>query len=138
MWNKCYSELIGLLSFEERLSYLQEGQCVSDITLGGHRWLCQEFYRSKEWKHLRDKIIARDLGRDLAVEGYDIFGEVIIHHISPLRIEDYLNRFDFLYEILNKEKIEQGSLEKYIAGTSNKKGTEKPLSTNKHKYILFY
>ena len=92
MQNKCYSELIELLSFEDRLAYLQEGQSVSDITLGGHRWLCQEFYRSKEWKNLRNKIIARDLGRDLAVDGYDIFGKVIIHHIVPLRIEDYLNR----------------------------------------------
>ena len=44
--------------------------------------------------------------------------------IEYIHFEDYLNRFDFLYEILNKEKIEQGSLEKYIAGTSNKKGTE--------------
>ncbi|MEI0701510.1 Eco57I restriction-modification methylase domain-containing protein [Brachyspira intermedia] len=44
--------------------------------------------------------------------------------IEYIHFEDYLNRFDFLYEILNKERIEQGSLEKYIAGTSNKKGTE--------------
>ncbi|WP_300747777.1 TaqI-like C-terminal specificity domain-containing protein, partial [uncultured Brachyspira sp.] len=44
--------------------------------------------------------------------------------IEYIYFEDYLKRFDFLYEILNKERIEQGSLEKYIAGTSNKKGTE--------------
>ncbi|KLI25730.1 Eco57I restriction-modification methylase domain-containing protein [Brachyspira hyodysenteriae] len=44
--------------------------------------------------------------------------------IEYIHFEDYLNRFDFLYEILNKDRIEQGSLEKYIAGTSNKKGTE--------------
>ncbi|MEI0611870.1 Eco57I restriction-modification methylase domain-containing protein [Brachyspira pilosicoli] len=44
--------------------------------------------------------------------------------IEYIHFEDYLKKFDFLYEILNKEKIEQGSLEKYIAGTSNKKGTE--------------
>ncbi|WP_020003659.1 Eco57I restriction-modification methylase domain-containing protein [Brachyspira innocens] len=44
--------------------------------------------------------------------------------IEYIHFEDYLKRFDFLYEILNKESIEQGSLEKYIAGSSNKKGTE--------------
>ncbi|WP_300365408.1 N-6 DNA methylase [Brachyspira sp.] len=44
--------------------------------------------------------------------------------IEYIHFEDYLKRFDFLYEMLNKERIEQGSLEKYIAGTSNKKGTE--------------
>ena len=44
--------------------------------------------------------------------------------IEYIHFEDYLKKFDFLYEILNKERIEQGSLEKYIAGTSNKKGTE--------------
>ncbi|MCZ9870552.1 N-6 DNA methylase [Brachyspira hyodysenteriae] len=44
--------------------------------------------------------------------------------IEYIHFEDYLNRFDFLYEILNKERIEQGSLEKYISSTSNKKGTE--------------
>ncbi|WP_256097193.1 Eco57I restriction-modification methylase domain-containing protein [Brachyspira hampsonii] len=44
--------------------------------------------------------------------------------IEYIHFEDYLDRFDFLYEILNKESIEQGSLEKYIAWSSNKKGTE--------------
>lgn len=89
---KTYSELITLGSFKERYLYLKLSGIVGDDTFAGKRYLNQVLYTSKEWRLFRDVIIRRDLGRDLACEGYDIFGRVIIHHINPITIEDAVSR----------------------------------------------
>ena len=44
--------------------------------------------------------------------------------IEYINYKDYLNRFDFLYDIFAKENVLKGSLEKYNADAKNKKGTE--------------
>lgn len=44
--------------------------------------------------------------------------------IEYINYEDYLNRFDFLYDTFAKENVLRGSLEKYNADTKSKKGTE--------------
>lgn len=44
--------------------------------------------------------------------------------IEYINYEDYLNRFDFLYDTFAKENVLRGSLEKYSADTKSKKGTE--------------
>ena len=48
---------------------------------------------SKEWKSLRNRIIARDLGCDLAIEGMELTSKnIVIHHINPITVDDVLNR----------------------------------------------
>ena len=71
---RCYSELITLPTYKERFNYLQLNGQVGQDTFGFDRYLNQNFYRSREWKRLRDQIILRDNGCDLGVEGYEIYG----------------------------------------------------------------
>lgn len=85
---KTYSELIQLDSFLDRYRYLRLGGYVGRDTFGFDRYLNQVFYRSKEWKEIRDYVIVRDNGCDLGVEGYDIQGRIIIHHLNPISIND--------------------------------------------------
>lgn len=91
MLNKSYHELIRLPSFEERYEYLKLGGIVAKETFGHNRYLNQDFYNSYEWRNLRNYVIARDLGRDLGVEGYDLQGGVIVHHINPITMDDIIN-----------------------------------------------
>lgn len=85
---KTYSELILLPTFEERFKYLQLNGRVGDDTFGFDRYINQKFYRSAEWKRIRDYIIIRDNGCDLAVDGYEIHGRILIHHMNPITISD--------------------------------------------------
>lgn len=94
---RTYSELCSLHTFEERFKYLQlsDGRVGFD-TFGFDRYLNQDFYRSKEWKQLRDYLIVRDNGCDLGIEGRDIYGRIIIHHMNPISKDDILKQTDFL------------------------------------------
>ena len=85
---RTYSELILLPTFEERFKYLQLNRRVGDDTFGFDRYINQNFYRSAEWKRIRDQIIIRDNGCDLAFEGYEIYGRILIHHMNPITISD--------------------------------------------------
>lgn len=97
-----YSELIQIPTFEERFEYLRlDGQVGAD-TFGSDRYLNQIFYKSPEWKKIRDEIIIRDQCCDLAMPGYDIYGPVLIHHLNPITKEDILSRTDLL---LNPEYL---------------------------------
>lgn len=97
-----YSELIQIPTFEERFEYLRlDGQVGAD-TFGSDRYLNQIFYKSPEWKKIRDEIIIRDQCCDLAMSGYDIRGPVLIHHLNPITKEDILSRTDLL---LNPEYL---------------------------------
>ena len=89
---KTYSELITIPTFEERFEYLQLKSSVGKDTFGYDRYLNQVLYRSPEWKRLRNQIIIRDGGCDLACDGYDIYGKVLIHHLNPITVEDVLAR----------------------------------------------
>lgn len=89
---KTYSELIQIPTFEERYHYLRLFGSVGEETFGFKRWLNQEFYHSSEWLKFRDKIIIRDGGCDLAVDGFEIYGSIIIHHLNPITYDDILNR----------------------------------------------
>ena len=89
---RTYSELITIPTFEERFEYLQLKGSVGKDTFGYDRYLNQVLYRSPEWKRLRNQIIIRDCGRDLACDGYDIYGKVLIHHLNPITVEDVLAR----------------------------------------------
>lgn len=85
---RTYSALSQLETFEERFRYLQLNGTVGKETFGFDRFMNQEFYRSKEWKTVRDIVILRDMGCDLGVEGYEIYGRIIIHHMNPVMPKD--------------------------------------------------
>ena len=89
---RTYSELITIPTFEERFEYLQLKGSVGKDTFGYDRYLNQVLYSSPEWKSLRNQIIIRDGGCDLACDGYDIYGKVLIHHLNPITVEDVLAR----------------------------------------------
>ena len=89
---RTYSELITIPTFEERFEYLQLKGSVGKDTFGYDRYLNQVLYRSPEWKRLRNQIIIRDGGCDLACDGYDIYSKVLIHHMNPITVEDVLAR----------------------------------------------
>lgn len=79
-----YSELRRLDTFEERFRYLSLKGYVGEATFGFDRWINQEFYRSREWRRLRDEVIVRDEGCDLGVPGYEIHDKILVHHINPM------------------------------------------------------
>lgn len=85
---KTYSELSQLKTFEERFQYLRLNGMVGSETFGFDRYLNQMFYRSQRWKSVRDFVFIRDGGCDLGIEGHDIHGRYIIHHMNPITIED--------------------------------------------------
>lgn len=89
---KSYSELITIPTFEERFEYLQLKGSVGKDTFGYDRYLNQVLYHSPEWKKLRNQIIIRDCGCDLACEGYEIYGRILIHHLNPITVDDVLDR----------------------------------------------
>lgn len=69
---KSYSEMCRCGTFEERLAYLQLHREVGKDTFGFDRYLNQDFYRSKEWRQFRDRIIVRDGGCDLGCKDHPI------------------------------------------------------------------
>lgn len=85
---KRYSKLILLPTFEERYKYLQLNGVIGDETFGFDRYINQMFYRSQEWKQVRDYVIVRDNGCDLGIEGHEIRGKILIHHMNPIGIKD--------------------------------------------------
>ena len=100
---KTYSELITFPTFEERYRYLKLDGVVGEDTFGFDRYLNQEFYqRDQEWKRIRDFIIIRDQGCDLGVEGREIRGKILVHHMNPITKDDILKRSEFL---LNPEYL---------------------------------
>lgn len=99
---KTYSELIKLPTFIERYRYLRLTGRVGGDTFGFDRYLNQNFYRSIEWKRVRDQVIVRDNGCDLGIEDRPITGKILIHHMNPITDKDILNLTDIL---LNPEYL---------------------------------
>ena len=95
---KTYSELITLNTFEERFEYLRLDGSVGIQTFGFDRYLNQLLYNSPEWKRCRRDIILRDNGCDLALEGYELYGRILIHHINPIAIDDITNRSPIIFD----------------------------------------
>ena len=95
---RTYSELITLPTFKERFNYLKLDGRVGLETFGHDRYLNQILYNSPEWRNLRSRIVTRDCGRDLACEGYDIYGQVLVHHINPIMVKDILDRNPIVFD----------------------------------------
>lgn len=99
---RTYRELVRRETFLERYKYLRLGRVVGVETFGFDRWLNQKLYRSPEWKTVRRDVIVRDMGRDLACEGYDLYDRVTVHHMNPITKDDLVYRTDL---VLNPEYL---------------------------------
>lgn len=95
---KTYSELSRLKTFEERYQYLRLNGSVGRETFGFDRYLNQVFYRSQKWKSIRNRVIIRDNGCDLGIEGREINGRILIHHMNPISLDDIVNESDLLLD----------------------------------------
>lgn len=74
---------------------------MSYETFGVERYVNQELYRSRQWKLTRQKVIVRDMGCDLGVDGYIIYERPFIHHIVPITIDDIEEGSDKLFDLDN-------------------------------------
>ena len=97
-----YSELITLRTFKERFEYLKLDGIVGEETFGFDRYMNQIFYKSNEWASVRREIIIRDNGCDLGVDGYEIHGKILIHHMNPINLSDIIHKTD---ELLNPDYL---------------------------------
>ena len=93
---KTYKEMSRLKTFEERYEYLRLNGAVGEDTFGFDRFINQRFYRSAEWRSVRDRVIIRDDGCDLGDPDHPIQGRVIIHHMNPARVEDFNDNPEYL------------------------------------------
>lgn len=91
-----YSELCKLDTFNSRFKYLSVKGIVGSETFGHERYLNQRFYTSKEWRSIRNYVIDRDQGCDLGLPGYEIYGQIVVHHMNPILADDIIHSTDFL------------------------------------------
>ena len=96
--NRTYRECIQLPTFQERYRYLQIGGRVGKETFGFDRYLNQMLYRTPEWKRFRRDMIVRDNGCDLGCEEYEIYGNILVHHINPITVDDVVNRASCIFD----------------------------------------
>lgn len=101
MMNKRYSELIQISEFQERFEYARLDGLVGQQTFGGHRYLNQILYSSDQWKKVRRKVIIRDDGYDLAHPDYQIGGNIYVHHLNPITIDDILEGNPSVFDLEN-------------------------------------
>ena len=85
---KTYPELIRLETFEERYRYLRMGGVAGEQTFGFDRWINQRFYKSQEWRTVRNMVILRDDGCDLGIPGFEIHSGLVVHHMNPFSVDD--------------------------------------------------
>ena len=101
---RTYSELITIPTFEERYEYLRLGGKVGEETFGFDRYLNQMFYKTDEWLEVRNYVIVRDNGCDLASLDREIPNgvKILVHHMNPITKYDLINRTEYL---LNPEYL---------------------------------
>ena len=99
---RTYSELCKLKTFKERYDYLRLCGRVGKETFGFDRYLNQIIYKLPEWKSVRDKVIVRDCGCDLGMEGYEIGEKILVHHMNPITMDDIINHSQ---DIFNPEYL---------------------------------
>jgi hypothetical protein len=97
---RTYSELITIPTFEERFRYLKLGGRVGEETFGFDRYLNQIFYTSNEWRDIRNHVIVRDYGCDLAMLDREIPQgvKILVHHMNPITVDDILKRSEYLLD----------------------------------------
>lgn len=95
---RTYDEIIKRQTFLQRFNYLKLGDKIGKETFGYDRYLNQRFYKTPEWKKIRDEIIIRDDGCDLGHPDFPIYGRIIIHHMNPLTKDDILHSTEYLLD----------------------------------------
>lgn len=96
---RTYTELSKFTTFKDRYSYLRLSGVVGRETFGIDRYLNQVFYqKDPRWKKVRDYVIIRDNGCDLGVEGYEIYGKILVHHMNPVTLEDLERESEYLLD----------------------------------------
>lgn len=85
---RTYKDLSRIHTFFGRYKYLRLTGRVGEETFGSDRYFNQAFYRSREWKNVRDEVIIRDDGCDLGIPGREIHGRILIHHMNPMTIDE--------------------------------------------------
>jgi len=95
-----YSNLVTFKTFDERYNYLKLSSIVGQDTFGFDRYLNQKFYRSTEWKRVRDYVISRDMGCDLGIPDREINDRIYVHHMNPIQMVDLV---EFDPHVLNPE-----------------------------------
>lgn len=95
---RTYSELITIPTFIGRYQYLRLGGVVGEETFGFDRYLNQMFYTSGPWLSARDAVIIRDNGCDLGIEGREIDGKILVHHMNPVTVDDILKARDWIID----------------------------------------
>ena len=93
---RTYGELIKIENFLDRYEYLKLNGSVGAETFGFDRWLNQIFYRSPEWKHIREEVIIRDDGCDLGIRDRPIGGRIYVHHMNPIDVNSIVERKSIL------------------------------------------
>lgn len=91
---RSYSELSRYKTFEERYEYLKLKGRVGDETFGHNRYLNQQLYqRDPRYISARRKVILRDNGCDLGIDGLFVVRprRGFVHHMNPITIEDIEN-----------------------------------------------
>lgn len=87
-----YSELAEFSTFNERFEYLKLDGSVGKSTFGFDRYINQQFYQSYEWQNIRNYVISRDNGCDLGIIGYEIYSDILVHHMNPIDAEAIIHR----------------------------------------------
>lgn len=96
---RTYSELSKFKTFRERYEYLKLDGTVGEETFGFDRYINQMFYKSEEWKRIRNYVITRDNGCDLGMPDRKIVDSVIlVHHMNPITKEDIINKNEILLD----------------------------------------
>lgn len=93
-----YSELILYNNFLDRYNYLKLKGQVGIDTFGLDRYLNQTLYRSYKWRKVRNEVLIRDNGCDLGMDGYEICGKIIVHHMNPLTLEQIEDDDPIIYD----------------------------------------
>lgn len=105
---KTYSECVSFPTFKERYKYLATHSKVGESTFGGWAYLRTRVYTGSRWIRLKNKLIIRDKGCDLACEGHPIDGidadgreikmPIVIHHINPITKDDIIYGRECVYD----------------------------------------
>lgn len=98
---KSYHELIRLKTFEERFEYLRLFGKVGEDIFGFSRYVNQSFYTSEKWRSVRNQVIIRDGGCDLAMPDRLIGFRIQVHHINPVSLEQLENDDSALFDLDN-------------------------------------
>lgn len=84
---RTYTDLLLLDTLEERFEYLKLNGKVGEELFGYARYLNQAFYHGSAWRDVKEQVIIRDQGYDLGVPGWKIVGQIYVHHMNPVTLE---------------------------------------------------